>query len=130
MHVWKCLFEQMLEYLAKVDTCVYKKHLVMSTQSLQAWYYAAQWLLQFCVALVSTRTAQSSCRKPLLHLVWCSRSTILLCKCVTGLSVFESHGIQQMQMQMAELLVQLNYSSQTTQIAQDLAARPLQCLVF
>ncbi len=34
----------------------------------------------------------------------------------------EAHAIQQLQMQMAELHVQLNYNSQTTQTAQDLGA--------
>ena len=43
-----------------------------------------------------------------------------LCMCFTG--TFEPHDMRQMQLQMAELRVQLNNTSQTTQTAQDLGA--------
>lgn len=42
--------------------------------------------------------------------------------CFTGIFSHEPHDMQQLQLQMAELRVQLNNSSQTTQTAQDLGA--------
>ena len=62
----------MLEYLAKVVTCVYKIHLVTSMQSMQPYHDAAQWLLQSCSVFCVHQITSPNCSQPSVVLVWLS----------------------------------------------------------
>ena len=65
-------FLQMLEYLAISYTCLQEPFGCVNAvnASRSPYRHAAQWLLQFC--FLFTRSAQYSCSKPLLLLVWFS----------------------------------------------------------